>query len=719
MRPSIIFPNPSHFGSRDLGLTNLLLTNMYAQVTPYQGDWKADWLLSDINSNTWEIGKSRTKSGAWATTFNINWDVLLPDGSLFTAPEHSLPLSTSKKSVFLLMHATYKNTSNIPQYVKTLLTLVRFLYDREDIYNPDKYAFSKLDATAVNEYMSLLVSGGISGVLDIVEKCRSLFYRKAFDQSPPNSMELSNDEFYGIYNFLRDNGFFKTRTNSYFPCEYIDRTKLGKSINVDPRSMNSVSVSLFLRTFEVEYDVIFPSILAPILFETEYCSNRTLTKKEAKSFIASETTCNCHLDMIQQLQRIGMHLPDSMPHSIDFQPARKILQQAAPIKGTPWAPINTALRYTNEALKLLVTHGEALAGFYIKSIDHFSKINLFNISGDSHIVTLNKRIRRDSWVNDNLPTSLRPLNINGWTTAFDAVQDECPYVEFHRAPSLSDMVSVLTGAIAMLIGTTKPLREEELRSLRRNCVDFVDGDGYWLTQYAGKAGARNFRPVIRRPIPAITARAIEIVARISSTLAKVSGTTQEHQLDSLFYLLPSKISRLRPSVINRGSLYDRINLFCDYVNMDPDQDGRRWYIRIHELRKSFLISFFWLFRHNALDAARWMAGHADTDHIYTYIQGNFPGDELPALEAEYVNHLMWDFESRVTVTDRVRNIEEVHQDVCSNFGVTRISLIPERELQAWLEACFRTGVYSSQVYTIGSDAANLSVEIAFKLSKAA
>jgi hypothetical protein len=53
------------------------------------------------------------------------------------------------------------------------------------------------------------------------------------------------------------------------------------------------------------------------------------------------------------------------------------------------------------------------------------------------------------------------------------------------------------------------------------------------------------------------------------------------------------------------------------------------------MRKWFLLLLFWAGRFDVLDAARWIAGHVHADHTYAYIEQNFPGEELPAIEAEY------------------------------------------------------------------------------------
>jgi hypothetical protein len=712
---------PSHFSQRDASLSKLLLKNLHDQMYQYNGNWTADWLLSELSSNVWTIGHTRSKKGSWSKTYNIGWDVVLPDGSLLTDPTHAFALNSAQKAAFLSVHGTHKSTTGLIVFIKNQLTLLRFLYDRNETYNPDKYGFAKLDSAGVNEYMSRVLVGGTAGALGAVEKTFDFFFREAVSTSPaPFTEFVDKANIAKICDFLQSNGFYKIGRNSYhIPAECIDRKKLGAAINIDSASLDSVPMNLFLRQFEPDYETLFPFLLAPTHASTEYCSNRTPTIDEAIAFISSESTCKPHLELIDALSRTQIHLPDSMPDNINLAPARKIIQSAAPLQGTPWPPINVALRYTNEALRIIIQHGDALADLYIDSLYYFAENELFNTPPETNSTTTRKRQLREDWLLRNVPDSLGEFNISGWSTSFDA-SNPLPHRQLRRAPRLSDLISVLMGAIAVLIGITKPIRESELRQLEKDCVDFADGDGFWLTQYQGKRGTRNHLPTSRRPIPAITAKAISIAVRISDALADLCRPKSEQEQDSLFYLLPPNSSRLNPTIMTRSSLADRMNLFCDHVGMKPDAYHRRWYIRVHELRKSFLISFFWLFRHNALDAARWLAGHAVAEHIWTYIEANFPGDELPVLEAEYINFMMSDYETfmsggEVGISAEARNIDELYEDVCRQFNVARLSIIPSTELQPWLEDKIRSGSYSIQVFTVGGDTRNNHVEIAFRL----
>ena len=132
------------------------------------------------------------------------------------------------------------------------------------------------------------------------------------------------------------------------------------------------------------------------------------------------------------------------------------------------------------------------------------------------------------------------------------------------------------------------------------------------------------------------------------------------------------------------------------------------------MRKSFLIVFFWTYRYASLDAARWMAGHADAAQIYAYIQANFPGQELPGLEAEYTSRVLRDYQDTGDPGE-TESVEELHQQVCHHFNVTDLSWLEEDTLREWLEHQFETRAFEIRPYSIRSEDGRLHTRIAFRV----
>jgi hypothetical protein len=129
-----------------------------------------------------------------------------------------------------------------------------------------------------------------------------------------------------------------------------------------------------------------------------------------------------------------------------------------------------------------------------------------------------------------------------------------------------------------------------------------------------------------------------------------------------------------------GLLNQHLDLFCDYVGLAPDHLGRRWYVRIHEMRKWFLLLLFWSGKYDVLDAARWIAGHTNASHVYAYIERELPGEELPKLEAEYAIDRLRVLESSGNNRSLLEaGLDVLYERVLAHFQVQSLSLIPESE----------------------------------------
>lgn len=112
-----------------------------------------------------------------------------------------------------------------------------------------------------------------------------------------------------------------------------------------------------------------------------------------------------------------------------------------------------------------------------------------------------------------------------------------------------------------------------------------------------------------------------------------------------------------------------------------------------------------------------MAGHSNSEHLYAYIQANFPGEELPSLEAEYASQVLRDYQSQGRAGD-VSNVEILHREVCQHFCVRDVSCIDESTLKDWLELQFETGEYEICPYSLTNIENSTNTVIAFRIRSA-
>jgi hypothetical protein len=80
-----------------------------------------------------------------------------------------------------------------------------------------------------------------------------------------------------------------------------------------------------------------------------------------------------------------------------------------------------------------------------------------------------------------------------------------------------------------------------------------------------------------------------------------------------------------------------LNRFSDYFEVQQDSAGRRYYIRTHQMRRFFAMTFFWAGGFGGLDTLRWFLGHTNVEHVYHYITETVPGEVLRRVGAEYAS----------------------------------------------------------------------------------
>ena len=121
------------------------------------------------------------------------------------------------------------------------------------------------------------------------------------------------------------------------------------------------------------------------------------------------------------------------------------------------------------------------------------------------------------------------------------------------------------------------------------------------------------------------------------------------------------------------------------------------------MRKWFLLLLFWSGRYDVLDAARWIAGHTDVDHLYAYIEREFPGGKIAQLEAECAIDLLVEYDTtQVTLEGAEESLVDLYQRVLYQFQVKALNMVPEREWQALVENLFEHD-YHLAPYSITTD----------------
>lgn len=242
-----------------------------------------------------------------------------------------------------------------------------------------------------------------------------------------------------------------------------------------------------------------------------------------------------------------------------------------------------------------------------------------------------------------------------------------------------ELMMVLYGAIQITFGTLTARRVSEILGLPADKC--LDRSGKYLVFANAKSGHNGMRANELRPIPPIVSRMVKSLVRLQT------GLIQLQHLDGYTSLFarPNKCY-IGLSERRRGYNNNRcLDLFCDYVEVPCDMQGRRYYIRTHQLRRFFAMAFFWSGAPGGPDVLRWFLAHNDPEHLYRYITEETPGAALKSVKANYTCHLVRESDHEVSA---LTELLERH------FGARRFSVLTDSELEEYIEELMAVGKIS-------------------------
>lgn len=729
---------PSNFSLIEQCQTLAILAEVDNAVRAYEGNFTAPWLLSPIHESVWLISKgaeTRYVDGKLVNYYEYQWATKLYDGSNLIDPKNRTLLNGMQKLAFLARELPGGPTTltTFKGFLWSLNLLVRWAFVNGDILDPREHGLTKMTFQHFSDFFVDLSKGGSVFALHYPERFLQAVFPLAFGRAPTaqelgDPLSLSSEVCVHLANWLWAQGYIKrvNRSNEMT----ISSSSISELIGVDVESVRGGSKwKMFVGQFGIiDGKIGNPAHLMSSPARRELPSQRALTTDEARDVGVSEKTLNKYFDDLKNIVALHRHLPDFCPDPMGFQPKelRNLIVSMSDVSNhTPWIPLTVAMSYTTEALRWVHVYGDDLVTTFLQAYQDLNELGLLvsapmpdkeNPTNGEILKAHREAVAgREKYVAAlDFPPSLAPLKIVGWGSCVH-IDGKKAFEKLRGAPSLLDAIMVLVGAITVVVTMVKPMRESEFRALQRECLLHVPGDGYWLSHELRKKNVGDARPEDARPIPVIAAKAIQLLRKLTDGLKEIVGVTDTWVLNSLLTLPIFGRYEANVQTLSSQQLNMLLDTFCDFVALPADGKGRRWYLRIHEMRKSFLITFFWSYRFGGLDAARWIAGHNDATHVYTYIQANFPGEELPNLEAQYASQVLREYQESGT-PNGPRDVEALYRAVCQHFSVRDVSWIDESTLREWLELQFETREFEIIPYSLRNPDGGVITEIAFRIS---
>lgn len=691
----------------------LHMKHLVERARPFNDRWEFPWLLNSWHAVTWETSSGnktrKDQFGNWIDTEKTYWDLLLPDGLRLTDPPYAKLLETCRR-LSALVRSGYA-TQHPPtihtwaKFNRDILNICYWMVLHKKRYLCAEEGFKLFDQSGLKQLLLGIARGGWCEAHSVVERCLTQLHLRVLGHPIPqnlldNPASLPAELCEKITLWLQQNeGFAKVKGND---TGRVSRSFIEKLVFADRKSLSRYpKLNAVLRQFEILHQDV--SILASGSQVTEFARHTTPFSIDVVQQAGSVGSLKQLTSNFRMLFALYRHLPNQLPYPAGFrliEAASIARARTAPMGHTPFLPIDIGLKYLNMALKWIVLYGDALIDYYLSITKGFISLRNSSKNIEKFKISNNGQYRK-VFATTPVPQVLRDAGLSFSFSRLNTKAND--FTRFREAPTLDEALEILIGAVTISIGLLKPSRDVEIVNLPRDCLSRSPQGFYWLDSPLGKRTRAEERARTGgRPIPYITARAITQIQRLNQGLTHLFDEKDFYKKNLLFYL-PNPRKLGFPIKVASGVLNRYLDLFCDYVGAAPDQYGRRWYIRIHEMRKWFLLLLFWSGRYDVLDAARWVAGHTDAQHLYEYIEREFPDAQLGKLEAECaIDHLALYDETQILLDGESVGLVQLYERVLNHFRVSSLSLIKESDWHLLVEELFENE-YHLEPYTVSTE----------------
>ena len=673
--------------------------------------------LEDYCANVWVLKAGQEE-------IELNWKFVLPDGSNMVDDSNAVLLETCRRTLFNLKNPYYLtrdvSCKRIKYYYHSIVCVAEWVILNQELYNPKKHGFSRLDSDAIRELIRIFVNEGKDGLQGLIERTQVAFEKLLTERGamecvsrnmhliPKNItrsdwvnsdlLTFSINDSRKLRAWLYLNGYYRKVYTSSFTEIDDDSVAYVLSNNflngfIGTRNIQIGSkTKLFLRQFEMAQD--FEKVDLADRYETiEHLPSDYLTLEE-KALTPATLGSSRHItDLLEVFRTLSTYvkgLPDQkVLESINFTKVAAHFG-AGGDKHHRTTPPEIALQLIDSSIEYIVKYGDAIVDTFLDW-----KINWRDIEAKNKGLWNKPKyeLKEKSFKELVFPEQLSNLNIikeiSVWGNEVGIERNEFgghPGASICRSQmTLVDAVRFLFASTYCLVASLSARRRMELAELKCGCVKGSHGS-YELEFYLRKSEFEGNRTKVRRPIPNIVARSIFILEKLHNGLKHIYCKSNEAYLFSV----PFNANEYDNNKPSSKSIDLFIYNYCDYINIETTVINRRWYPKSHEFRRFFAIVFFWQFKFANLAAISWMLGHIDINHTYVYIKEITGGKELTRVEATYSANAMLKSDKD---DDNEDSLNILRQLARQHFQCDDIEVIEKDDLEFYLEELLEEGVY--------------------------
>lgn len=663
-------------------------------IDAYEALRSADWLLSDFDTNVWEynFGFKEPK--------RIDWDVELNDGSRLIDKKNKELLDSLK---YFLTGSIQTNSVSNSTGVRSnelarAIHIVDFLLLNAEQFKLAQYGLAGLGRDNLKLILSEIGSSQDTGesiyawstrmyayCLKLVTETNLIDIHHAIKKWPglavitpeqidENVLNIPYDlipliraalHLKGLYGFYRGKGY---TPNSVQVSNEIYRNTLRGRYEDKP----------IIGMLTVQHDDFVRECL-PVPVTTG-----TRLKMSLSNFNEYKKT----LYTLGNLHDIGMPAPSTE----DLISAKNFTIETADAGRFRTLPSKIVFGAVRDSIEFYLKHGIEIVDGFCRAALHCKKENLpFSQVDDSrlhkafgqHLISIGVK---------NLGLTRRVVgrsdstNIKGTKSGY--------FTRLRANHGLIELVKILIGCTQVVVGALMGRRVGELMELHaKDCLDVSEK---WLVFVNRKSTYQLYgtRQVEVRPIEPIAVKMIKNLVRMQKILKRIGFIGE---LTGLF-ASPSSQGSMSLTSSSVYGFNQNLDLFCDYFEIHTNENGHRYYIRQHQLRRFFAMLFFYSGSFGGLETLQWMLGHTDVQHIWHYITESMDGATLRGAKAQYVAEALH--------SGNVASFESLTALLKARYGTEDFTIVDTEELEDYLSDLMEEGTVEIEPEFIQDDGGN-------------
>lgn len=632
---------------------NFLDTMFDSKLSTYKNQ---KYLKSNFDEDVWNIELKDNK-------FSINFNIKLTDGEYLTKNRNLL--NTVK---FWILSNTLPEkgiaysdsaTNHKIKYVISVFDYINLKFGKE--IKISKYGFKLLSDNHIKQLIVDIAGNKFKteSIYDLSDNLTNYFLNKIKDESLieilennpflkndliPKNLNLTEEQLGLARAFLYSQKVYKSRKLGNL---YPNLSEICKEIyNGKCLANNKIFITLYPEELIINNDSFFTKEK-----QSMYEINRT------NDFL-SESSIPNYKNTINNLNRLN---------NIDFKEEKLLVPSNQIFNNTSYIVPKTkpSQRFKTVASNIIFKTIQKAIDFHFDYAEDIviSYQNIVKYMFDNNIDQFNKIQSKD--LNLLLSGKLKE-QIKQWKQVTGNGVNK--FQEMRKNKSLYFILRAYYGATQFLTGAIMARRQSEMISLNAN--ESINHINKVMVFKRSKSTKNIFgvKDTIELPIDEMALEMIANIEKIQAVLVEYKYLEKNTQLFSpISYNSPLIIS----NSLNASNYNDSLDIFYDYVEMDC-LDNKRYYMRQHQLRRFFAMSFFWGSGFGSMDTLRWFLGHTDIQHLYHYITESTEGSVLKSVKAQYAY-------------ETLDNQEDLKNLLVEKYGTSNFSLIEREILEDYIE----------------------------------